>query len=200
MRSGSIYCRYFKLFPRFVISVLTPSKISEMIARQRLPTKLTMLLQNPRVHKVGRKVNSDLKQLQAAVNSSLPFVGALDLATYAKQRHVVSNANCSLADLCATVLEKRLNKNVSERMSSVWEHLSLTVEQQQYAATDAYLPLVLYHKLSTFSVPKCLPSTLTPLTPVLVYSTDNTVVIGRGRLSLTSGKTQIENLAPMPHH
>jgi len=154
-----------------------------MIAHQRLPTKLTMLLQNPRVHKVGRKVNSDLKQLQAAVNSSLPFVGALDLATYAKQRHVVSSANCSLADLCAAVLGKRLNKNVSERMSSAWEHLSLTAEQQQYAATDAYLPLVLYHRLSTFSVPKHLPSTLIPLTPVLVYSTDNTVVIGRGHLS-----------------
>ncbi len=142
-----------------------------------------MLLQNPRVHKVGRKVNSDLKQLQAAVSSSVPFVGALDLATYAKQRHVVSNANCSLADLCATVLGKRLNKNVSERTSSAWEHLSLTAEQQQYAAIDAYLPLVLYHKLSTFSVPKHLPTTLTPLTPVLVYSTDNTVVIGRSHLS-----------------
>jgi len=90
------------------------SKISEMVAHQRLPTKLTMLLQNPQVHKVGRKVNSDLKQLQAAVNLLLPFVGTLDLATYAKQHHVVSSANCSLAYLCVTVLGKRLNKNVSE--------------------------------------------------------------------------------------
>ena len=154
-----------------------------MVAHRRLPTKLTMLLQNPRVQKVGRKVNGDLKQLQGAVDPSLPFVGALDLATYAKQHHVVSSATCSLADLCAAVLGKRLNKNVSERTSSAWEHFSLTAEQQQYAATDAYLPLVLYHKLSTFSIPKNLPSTLTPLMPVLVYSTDNTVLIGRGHLS-----------------
>ncbi|KAF8801127.1 hypothetical protein BYT27DRAFT_7227031 [Phlegmacium glaucopus] len=93
-------------------------QISDMVVRQRLPEKLMMLLQNPRVRKVGRMVNSDLKQLQTSVNSLLPFVGALDLANYAKQCHVVSNARCSLADLCATVLGKRLNKNVSEWTSA----------------------------------------------------------------------------------
>ncbi|KAF8802776.1 hypothetical protein BYT27DRAFT_7111482, partial [Phlegmacium glaucopus] len=168
--------------------------ISDMVVRQRLPEKLMMLLQNPRVRKVGRMVNSDLKQLQTSVNSLLPFVGALDLANYAKQCHVVSNARCSLADLCATVLGKRLNKNVSERTSAAWEHLSLTTEQQHYAAIDAYVPLLLYHKLSTFSVPKCLPTTLTPLTPVLLFSTDNTVVVGRGYLSLHLHATNFDGV------
>jgi ribonuclease D len=119
-----------------------------MVVQQRLPEKLMMLLQNPRVRKVGCMVSSDLKQLQTSVNSSLPFVGALDLANYAKQRHVISNARCSLSDLCAAVLGKRLNKNVSERTSAAWEHLSLTTEQQNYAAIDAYVPLLLYHELS----------------------------------------------------
>ena len=154
-----------------------------MVAHQRLPEKLIMLLQNPRVRKVGRMVNSDLKQLQTSVNSTLPFVGALDLANYAKQRHIISNARCSLGDLCAAVLGKRLNKNVSERTSAAWEHLSLTTEQQHYAAIDAYIPLLLYHKLSTFTVPKSLPTILIPLTPVLLYSNDNTVVVARGCLS-----------------
>lgn len=153
-----------------------------------------MLLQNPRIRKVGRMVSSDLKQLQTSVNSSLPFVGALDLANYAKQRHVISNARCSLADLCAAVLGKRLNKNVSERTSAAWEHLSLTSEQQHYAAIDAYVPLLLYHKLSTLSIPKCLPTTLTPLTPVLLYSTDNTVVVGRGYLSPNLHKTSFDGV------
>lgn len=154
-----------------------------MVAQQRLPAKLLMLLQNPRVCKVGRMVNSDLKQLQTSVNSSLPFVGAVDLANYAKQRHVISNARCSLSDLCATVLGMWLNKNVSERTSAAWEHVNLTSKQQHYAAVDAYVPLMLYHKLSTISVPKHLPTMLTPLTPVLLYNSDNTVVIGRGHLS-----------------
>lgn len=165
-----------------------------MVAQQRLPEKLMMLLQNPRIRKVGRMVNSDLKQLQTSVNSSLPFVGALDLANYAKQRHVIPNARCSLADLCAAVLGKRLNKNVSERTSTAWEHLSLTSEQQHYAAIDAYVPLLLYHELSTLSVPKCLPTTLTPLTPVLLYSTDNTVVVGRGYLSPYLHKTSFDGV------
>ena len=42
------------------------------------------LLQNPRVRKVGRMVQGDLKQLEAIANTS-PFVGALDLATFAKR-------------------------------------------------------------------------------------------------------------------
>ncbi len=67
---------------------------------------LKMLLQNPRVKKVGRMVSSDLRQLEETIKSSQPFVGALDLATYAKERHVVSNANCSLSDLCAITLQK----------------------------------------------------------------------------------------------
>ncbi|KAF8802563.1 hypothetical protein BYT27DRAFT_7226296 [Phlegmacium glaucopus] len=98
---------------------------NDMVMHQRLPEKLMRS-----------------KQLQTLVNSLLPFVGALDLANYTKQHHVVLNARCSLADLCATVLGKQLNKNVSE-----------------------------------WTIPKYLPTTLTPLTPVLLFSTDNTVVL-----------------------
>jgi len=59
-------------------------------------------------------ISSDLKQLQAIAQPSSPFIGDLDLAAYAKARHVVSKANCSLADLCTKVFRKRLNKNVPE--------------------------------------------------------------------------------------
>lgn len=154
-----------------------------MIAHQRLPEKLIMLLQNPRVRKVGRMVSSDLKQLQATIHSSSPFTGALDLANYAKDRRVISNAKCSLTDLCAVVIGKRLNKNVSERISAAWEHTNLTSEQQHYAACDAYVPLILYHTLSKLSVPKPLPSQIIPFTPVLLYNSDNTVIIATGHLA-----------------
>jgi hypothetical protein len=79
---------------------------------------LKMLLQNPRVKKVGRMVSSDLQQLEETIKSSQHFVGTLNLATHAKEQHIVSNANCSLCDLCVTTLRKRLNKNVSERQST----------------------------------------------------------------------------------
>ena len=154
-----------------------------MVAHRKLPRKLLDILKNPRVRKVGRMVNSDLKQLELAIGSPTPFLGALDLANYAKERHVVATAKCSLADLCATILRKRLNKNLSERRSAAWENVTLSPEQLNYAACDAYVPLLLYHKLSKFTVPKPLPLEPIPTTPVLLYSTDNTVLIASGQVS-----------------
>ena len=65
-------------------------QISHIIAHQRLPEKLLILLTNPRIQKVGRMVNSDLQQLQAAIGSPIPFVGGLELSTYAKECQVWS--------------------------------------------------------------------------------------------------------------
>lgn len=127
-------------------------------------------------------VQGDLKQLEAIANTS-PFVGALDLATFAKDRHVVRNATCSLADLCAVVLGKCLSKNISERTTAAWENVNLTPQQLHYAACDAYVPLLLYHELSKFSIPQHLPSSPTPSMHVLIYNSDHTVAIAVGRIS-----------------
>lgn len=81
-----------------------------------------MLLKNPRILKAGRLVSSDLCQLQDTFNHPCTFLGTLDLAKYAKEHQATASAKCSLADLCATVLGKQLNKNISERMSNTWEH------------------------------------------------------------------------------
>jgi hypothetical protein len=160
-------------------------KVSDVVAARRLPDKLTAFLRNPRIRKAGRAVNTDLKQLEATVQSPWPFVGALDIAVYAKERCAISNARCGLTDLCAAVLGKRLNKNVSERTSATWDQDTLTAQQQQYAALDAFAPLLLYQKLSSLSVPQRLPEELVPSTPVLLYHTNNTTVIACGRLSPT---------------
>ncbi len=142
-----------------------------------------MLLCNPRVRKAGRQVNSDLRYLQDRVNAP-PFIGALDLAYFAKERHVVSNARCSLSDLCAITLQKCLRKNVSERLSMAWEHDVLTMEQIRYAACDAYAPLLIFQELSKLDIPKRLTDEqVVPLTPVILYNSDNTVIIARGCLS-----------------
>jgi len=121
---------------------------------------LSMVLQNPRIWKVGRMVGSDLKQLQELIGSSVPFTGALDLANFAKERHVTSNARCSLANLCAVILRKRLNKNVSERTSMAWERSALSAEQIRYAACDAYVSLSIYLALLKVSAPQPLPTDL----------------------------------------
>lgn len=155
-----------------------------MIARGDLPNQLQFLLSHPNILKAGRLVDADLKFLEAACQPRTPFVGGVELAKYAKDRRIISSARCSLADLCAIVLGKRLNKNVPERISQEWENEVLTKEQQMYAALDAYASLRLYEKLSTIEIPQPLPQNPHPTTPVLVYSSDNTTVIARGAISI----------------
>jgi hypothetical protein len=155
-----------------------------MLAKKELPHKLKLFLSHSRILKAGRLVDSDLAYLQEACHSSTPFVGGLDLAKYAKDRHVVSNVSkTSLADLCALVLHRRLNKNVSERISQDWENVVLSQEQLQYAAKDAYVSLLIYEELTKITVPHALPSSLHPSMPILLYSTDNTTVIAKGQIS-----------------
>ena len=155
-----------------------------MLARGELPHKLKLLLAHPRILKAGRLVDSDLAYLQDACHSSSAFVGGLDLAKYAKDRHIISNiSKTSLADLCACILDKRLDKNVPERISQEWENTVLSPEQLQYAAKDAYASLLIYEELSKTPIPCALPPLLQPLIPILLYSTDNTTVIAEGQIS-----------------
>lgn len=113
-----------------------------MISKGNLPHQLKLLLSHPRILKVGRMVNTDLTHLQQACNSSLPFVGGLELGKYAKDRHVISNiAKTSLADLCALILHSRLEKEISERVSDSWENTVLSPDQLRYAANNAYASL-----------------------------------------------------------
>ncbi|KAF5315639.1 hypothetical protein D9611_004974 [Ephemerocybe angulata] len=174
--------------------------VSKMIEHRRLPEKLVMLLQNPRVRKVGRMVASDLKQLEEIVKPSSPFSGAVDLAAYAKERNVVSNARISLSDLCAIVLGKMLRKNISERFSMAWEQDNLTDEQVQYAACDAYAPLLIYQELSKLRVPQPLPSILPPqgTVDVLVYNQDRSTVLASGYISARPFPIEFDNIHLTP--
>ena len=167
-----------------------------MLSRYELPQQLRLLLSHPRVLKVGRLVNGDLVYLQKACHSPEPFVSGIDLAKFAKDRRVVPTAQCSLGDLCAVTLKKRLNKNVPERISQAWEDMTLTEEQLNYAARDAYASLIIHQYLSTVDVPRRLPEKLTALAlvPVLFYNTDNTVIIAEGQLSTHLGDAQYDGI------
>ena len=49
------------------------------------PHELKILLSDPRVKKVGRMVDTDLRYLQKQVHSRQPFTGGVDLAKLAKK-------------------------------------------------------------------------------------------------------------------
>ncbi|KIM48835.1 hypothetical protein M413DRAFT_59520 [Hebeloma cylindrosporum] len=137
-------------------------QVADMLAEGSLPQQLKLLLSHPRILKAGRLVNTDLGYLQAACHSETPFVGGLDLAKSAKERRIISSTQCSLADLSAIILNKRLNKNVPERISPAWEDATLTQQQLDYASRDVYASLLIYRHLSTLDVPQRLGPSLTP--------------------------------------
>lgn len=155
-----------------------------MLSKGELPQKLKLLLSHPRILKAGRLVNSDLTYLQNACHSSSAFVGGLDLAKFAKDQCVINNiSKTSLSDLCALALHKRLDKSESERVSQAWEIRTLTHDQLQYAARDAYVSLRIYEELVKIDVPYPLPPFLHPFMPVLLYSNDNTTIIAEAQTS-----------------
>lgn len=158
-----------------------------MVAEGKLPAELKILLENPRIRKVGRLITSDLASLQDICKLQTPFTGSLDLAWMAKERCLLRNIRTtSLADLAARVLHRRINKNVSERLSTAWTNTTLTPDQLKYASLDAYASLKIYEVLKSIPLPRYLADiegvTLPPGTSVMLYSIDRKSFIGSGEL------------------
>jgi len=61
--------------------------------------------------------------------------------------------------------------------------MTLTEEQLNYAAHDAYASLAIHQYLSAINAPCLLPPELTASTAVLLYNSDNTVVVAEGQIS-----------------
>lgn len=163
------------------------------MANQVLPSKLQLFLSHPRIRKAGRLVTGDLTRLQNISRSSQPFVGGLDLAKLAKERFLIKSiSSCSLSDLCALVLQRRLNKNTPEQMSQAWENCDLTSKQVSHAAMDAYAALEIYTKLvSDYQVPSPLPLDPLPLSPILILGSDLSSVIAEGSILLNPPENKV---------
>ncbi|KAF8971765.1 hypothetical protein BDZ97DRAFT_1650519, partial [Flammula alnicola] len=172
--------------------------VGAMIEAGRLPQALMLLLSNPNVVKVGRMVAADLKYLESACRPSSPFVGALDLAKFAKERQAVTSAKCSLTDLCAAVLHKQLPKNTSSRISTAWEEAELSQEMLNYAALDAYASLLVYEKLIQINPPQPLPDNLAALTSIILYHDDLSRIIARGHISEHHNDTEYDGINITP--
>ncbi|KAG5347723.1 hypothetical protein C0989_011400, partial [Termitomyces sp. Mn162] len=130
------------------------------------------------------------------------FQGGLDLASFAKQRLLITNAGISLAELTAVILGKCLSKNWTEHISSNWSDQELTADQTQYAACDTYACLCLFYKISESpeSTPLSLTSKLTESIgqPVLIMTTDNKKIAARGTISKAIIHSSFDNINLTP--
>ena len=119
----------------------------------KLPSSLLVVLRSKRIHKLGVQVKADLTRLYNDCgfknSSELPFLGALELGSMAKDRNVTDHARVSLSDLTALVLRRHLRKDPSLRVSTRWNDPELSSEQETYAALDVYAALAIYEAFST---------------------------------------------------
>jgi ribonuclease D len=101
--------------------------------------ELAALFSNPRIIKAGVGIRDDIKALQKL--RTFEPVNCYDLSMLAKKAGLQVE---SVKKLTALLLGFRISKSAQ---TSNWEVVNFTQKQIEYAATDAWVCLELFHKL-----------------------------------------------------
>ncbi len=127
-------------YPISLLQFATPQKV--YLFRVNLigmPTKLSNLLSNPTIIKLGIALHDDIKDLRK-LGVANPQ-GYQDIHSFIKDKGVI---NTGLRKLAAMILDFRISKS---QQTSNWENEVLNQRQQVYAATDAWVCLKIYERL-----------------------------------------------------
>ncbi|EIE27670.1 ribonuclease H-like protein [Coccomyxa subellipsoidea C-169] len=124
-----------------------------------LTPALLTLLRSPELKKAGVGCCGDAQKLMR--DFSVACEGMVDLSEEANLRLCGPSSarqpeKWSLARLAAAMLSAELRKDPGVRTCN-WETWPLSLEQQQYAALDAYASLILYQRITVLPLPQ-LPS------------------------------------------
>jgi Ribonuclease D len=107
-----------------------------------IPQPLKAVLSSEKILKIGVGIKDDIRSLRA-LSEFLP-ANFLDLQNYSGSFGIEGK---SLKKLSAIVLGVRISK--AQQLTN-WENPILTEAQKRYAATDAYMCLQIYNKLTCF--------------------------------------------------
>ncbi|XP_025417119.1 Werner Syndrome-like exonuclease [Sipha flava] len=121
---------------------------------EKLPSIFVHLINHPRVRWSGVYIKNDFKKLSKDFN--IDVSGALskviDLGSYAnKVLNFDTSSIWSMVNLVQNLLKKDVNKDHNIRMGN-WHDTNLNQLQCMYAATDAYISLILYEHLKKIEV------------------------------------------------
>ena len=105
-----------------------------------VPPCIVRLMESPTTKKVGLSLHDDFTALRRRV--PMQPQGVIELQTMAA---AMGLRDMSLQKLYANVVGERISKGAQ---LTNWEAETLTANQRQYAATDAYACLVLYDRLT----------------------------------------------------
>lgn len=114
---------------------------------KKLPATLTTLLAHPKVRIVGVNIRNDVHKLCRdfpRINKEPLLKNCIDSRIQA--RDLTDLTGWSMDKLVNHFFDKSVDKNKKVRMSK-WNVLPLSKTQKYYAATDAYVSLLLYQHL-----------------------------------------------------
>ena len=129
-----------KVFPTSLIQVATLEQAWILrVSRMGYPGALLDLLSRESPLKIGLGLQDDLRRLKADFNFEPK--GFLDLQQYVEAFRIEEKG---LKKISGIVLNRRVSK--SQQVSN-WDADVLTEAQLRYAATDAWICLMIYHNL-----------------------------------------------------
>lgn len=105
-----------------------------------LSDKIKTVMENESVKKIGAALKDDLRGLQSS-QGAMKVKGFIDLQSEIGKWGIEDK---SVKKMAGIVVGVKVSK--AQRLSN-WEANSLTVAQQQYAAIDAWICLLIYKKL-----------------------------------------------------
>lgn len=161
---------------------------------KRLPVSLFNFVTNPRIKKAGVAVTQDLglilKDYAALPNGSARYqtgvpAGAFELGAFVMNQGVRESSSSKLDLVCATVLQRCLEKPEDVRLSEDWEEDDLQSGHLRYTALDAAVGLDIYTKLASLPLPPFSPlppNLVTPGTRVVHLQDDSSNQIVRGTI------------------
>jgi hypothetical protein len=142
--SYSVATRY-NLVPKGVASVqISYESVVYLLrvhkfTRDTFPKKLSELLQNDKICKIGKNIRGDMTRLknEFGVNGN----GDINFGSYCRDKDVIEESWRGLDYLCGVILKHRLPKPNGIRCGD-WEREELLEEQKYYAALDAWVSVM----------------------------------------------------------
>lgn len=116
-------------------------------------------------------------------SKDVPFMGAIELGSLAKQQNLVGRVNTSLADLVKIILKRYLPKDETIRVSLAWDDIKLPQTHLEYAQLDVYACWALRESLMDATTSDYATSSTPVGTPVKLLSRDNSSVVAVGFIS-----------------
>lgn len=116
-------------------------------------------------------------------SKDIPFVGAIELGSLAKQQNLVGRVNTSLADLVKIILKRYLAKDETIRVSLAWDDIKLPQTHLEYAQLDVYACWALRESLMDATTSDYATSSTPVGTPVKLFSRDSSSVVAVGFIS-----------------